>query len=276
MKTLRDIQIRFIGAGNMATSLISGLLNKGLNTAQIKATNPNYNQREYIRKQFNIQVFDDNNEHFGWPDVVVMAVKPQVMKTAITEIRDNIHHTQPLVISVAAGIATAQMQDWLQQPSAVIRTMPNTPAAIGQGAIGMFANGQVTSEQRSLCEQIMDAVGTSVWVTEETDMDIVTALSGSGPAYFFMFIQALQNAAEELGLSAENARLLTQQTAVGATLLAERSDRPISELIEQVTSPQGTTYAALSQFNQLQIDDIVKQAVTAAWQRSAELSADSD
>lgn len=276
MKTLRDIQIRFIGAGNMATSLISGLLNKGLNTAQIKATNPNYNQREYIRKQFNIQVFDDNNEHFGWPDVVVMAVKPQVMKTAITEIRDNIHHTQPLVISVAAGITTAQMQDWLQQPSAVIRTMPNTPAAIGQGAIGMFANGQVTSEQRSLCEQIMDAVGTSVWVTEETDMDIVTALSGSGPAYFFMFIQALQNAAEELGLSAENARLLTQQTAVGATLLAERSDRPISELIEQVTSPQGTTYAALSQFNQLQIDDIVKQAVTAAWQRSAELSADSD
>lgn len=276
MKTLRDIQIRFIGAGNMATSLISGLLNKGLNTAQIKATNPNYNQREYIRKQFNIQVFDDNNEHFGWPDVVLMAVKPQVMKTAITEIRDNIHHTQPLVISVAAGITTAQMQDWLQQPSAVIRTMPNTPAAIGQGAIGMFANGQVTSEQRSLCEQIMDAVGTSVWVTEETDMDIVTALSGSGPAYFFMFIQALQNAAEELGLSAENARLLTQQTAVGATLLAERSDRPISELIEQVTSPQGTTYAALSQFNQLQIDDIVKQAVTAAWQRSAELSADSD
>ncbi len=276
MKTLRDIQIRFIGAGNMATSLISGLLNKGLNTAQIKATNPNYNQREYIRKQFNIQVFDDNNEHFGWPDVVVMAVKPQVMKTALTEIRDNIHHTQPLVVSVAAGITTAQMQDWLQQPGAVIRTMPNTPAAIGQGAIGMFANGQVTSEQRSLCEQIMDAVGTSVWVTKETDMDIVTALSGSGPAYFFMFIKALQNAAEELGLSAENARLLTQQTAVGATLLAERSDRPISELIDQVTSPQGTTHAALCQFNQLQIDDIVKQAVTAAWKRSAELSAGSD
>ncbi len=276
MKSIRDIQIRFIGAGNMATSLISGLLNKGLNTGHIKATNPNYNQREYIRQRFNIQVFDDNNEHFGWPDVVVMAVKPQVMKTALLEIRDNIHDSQPLVISVAAGITTAQMQTWLQQPTAIIRTMPNTPAAIGQGAIGMFANNHVSTEQRTLCEQVMDAVGTSVWVSEETDMDIVTALSGSGPAYFFTFIKALQTAAEELGLSPENARLLTQQTAVGATLLAERSDVPMSDLIEQVTSPQGTTHAALSRFHDLNFDDIIKQAVHAAWHRSAELSADSD
>jgi pyrroline-5-carboxylate reductase len=276
MKTLRDIQIRFIGAGNMATSLISGLLNKGLNTAQIKATNPNYNQREYIRKQFNIQVFDNNNEHFGWPDVVVMAVKPQVMKTALTEIRENIHHTQAVVVSVAAGITTTQIQEWLHEPSAIIRTMPNTPAAIGQGAIGMFANNRVSTAQRSQCEQIMDAVGTSVWVTQESDMDIVTALSGSGPAYFFKFIQALQKAAEDLGLSTQNARLLTRQTAVGAALLAERSDRPITELIEQVTSPQGTTHAALTRLNDLHLDDVVRQAVTAAWQRSAELSADSD
>lgn len=276
MKSIRDIQIRFIGAGNMATSLISGLLNKGLNTGHIKATNPNYNQREYIRKQFNIQVFDDNNEHFGWPDVVVMAVKPQVMKTALTEIRGNIHHTQPVVVSVAAGITTGQMQDWLQQPAAIIRTMPNTPAAIGQGAIGMFANDRVTAEQRLMCEQMMDAMGTSVWVTKETDMDIVTALSGSGPAYFFTFIKALQNAAEELGLSRENARLLTQQTAVGAALLAERSDVPIAELIDQVTSPQGTTDAALTRFHELHIDEVIKQAVTAACQRSAQLSADSD
>jgi pyrroline-5-carboxylate reductase len=276
MKTIRDIQVRFIGAGNMATSLISGLLNKGFNTGHIKATNPNYNQREYIRKQFNIQVFDDNNEHFGWPDVVVMAVKPQVMKTALTEIRDNIHHVQPLVVSVAAGITTEQMQAWLQQPTAIIRTMPNTPAAIGQGAIGMFANPHVTDTQRQMCEQMMDAMGTSVWVTEETDMDIVTALSGSGPAYFFTFIKAMQTAAEELGLSPENARLLTQQTAVGASLLAERSDLTMAELIEQVTSPQGTTHAALNRFHELNIDDIVKQAVTAACQRSAELSADSD
>ena len=276
MKSIRDTQIRFIGAGNMATSLISGLLNKGFNTAHIKATNPNYNQREYIRKQYNIQVFDDNNEHFGWPDVVVMAVKPQVMKTALTEIRDNIHHTQPLVVSVAAGITTAQMQDWLQQPTAIIRTMPNTPAAIGQGAIGMFANPHVTDTQRQMCEQMMDAMGTSVWVTKETDMDIVTALSGSGPAYFFTFIKAMQNVAEELGLSPENARLLTQQTAVGASLLAERSDLSMAELIDQVTSPQGTTHAAITRFHELNIEDIVKQAVTAACQRSAELSADSN
>ncbi|KAA3641867.1 MAG: pyrroline-5-carboxylate reductase [Proteobacteria bacterium] len=272
---MRDIQIRFIGAGNMATSLISGLFNKGFNTNQIKATNPNYNQREYIRSQFNIQVFDDNNEHFGWPDVVVMAVKPQVMKTALMEIRDNIQHTQPLLVSVAAGITTSQMQDWLQHPNAIIRTMPNTPAAIGQGAIGMYANNEVTDSQRFMCEQIMDAVGTSVWVSEESDMDIVTALSGSGPAYFFTFIKALQAAAEELGLSAENAALLTQQTAVGASLLAERSDVSMDVLIDQVTSPQGTTHAALMQWQHLDFENIVKQAVVAACQRSAELSSDS-
>lgn len=149
MKSIREIQIRFIGAGNMAASIISGLLNKGLNTAHLRATNPDYNQREYIRKKFNIQVYDDNNEHFGWPDVVVMAVKPKVMKTALTEIRDNIHNTQPVVVSVAAGITTQQMQDWLQQPTAIIRTMPNTPSAIGQGATGMFANPHVTDEHDS-------------------------------------------------------------------------------------------------------------------------------
>ncbi|MCX7543907.1 pyrroline-5-carboxylate reductase [Marinicella gelatinilytica] len=276
MKSIKDIQIRFIGAGNMAASLISGLLNKGLNNGHIKATNPNYNQREYIRNRFKIQVFDDNNEHFGWPDVVVMAVKPQVMKTALTEIRDNIHNSTPVVVSVAAGITTQQMQQWLQHPTAIVRTMPNTPAAIGQGAIGMFANEHVTKSQRLMCEQMMDAVGTSVWVTKETDMDIVTALSGSGPAYFFTFIKALQAAAEELGLSKENATLLTQQTAIGAALLAERSDLSMLELIDQVTSPQGTTHAALTQLRDLNFEDIVKQAVIAATKRSAELSSDSN
>lgn len=276
MKSIKDIQIRFIGAGNMAASLISGLLNKGLNNGHIKATNPNYNQREYIRNRFKIQVFDDNNEHFGWPDVVVMAVKPQVMKTALTEIRDNLHNSTPVVVSVAAGITTQQMQQWLQHPTAIVRTMPNTPAAIGQGAIGMFANEHVTKSQRLMCEQMMDAVGTSVWVTKETDMDIVTALSGSGPAYFFTFIKALQAAAEELGLSKENATLLTQQTAIGAALLAERSDLSMLELIDQVTSPQGTTHAALTQLRDLNFEDIVKQAVIAATKRSAELSSDSN
>jgi|SRR5690554_881054 len=276
MKSLSDIRIRFIGAGNMASSLIGGLLQKGLTTGQISATNPSYNQRETIRKQHKIQVYDDNNAHFGWPDVVVMAVKPQVMKTALVEIRDNIHNSNPVVVSVAAGITTQQMLDWLQKPTAIVRTMPNTPAAIGQGAIGMYANQHVTASQRSMCEQMMDAVGTSVWVTEETDMDIVTALSGSGPAYFFTFIKALQTAAEELGLSPANAALLTQQTAVGAALLAERSDLSMTELIDQVTSPQGTTHAALTQLQAANFDAIVKQAVVAATQRSAELSADSD
>lgn len=276
MKSISDIQIRFIGAGNMASSIIGGLLNKGLNTNQITATNPGSEKRELMRKQHNIEVYADNNEHFGSPDIVVMAVKPQVMKTALQDVRENIIKTSPLVLSVAAGLTVDQMQAWLDHPTAIIRTMPNTPALIGEGVIGMFGNKEVSPEQRHLAEQMMDSIGTSIWAETERDMDIITAISGSGPAYFFTFIKALQQAAENYGLTTADAALLAQKTAVGAALLADQSDQSITDLINQVTSPKGTTDAALTRLKKGGFEDTVTAAVEAAFNRSVALSADND
>lgn len=276
MNSTRDLRIRFVGAGNMAASLIGGLLNKGLTASQISASDPGEEQRDYIRDKFRIMVHADNNAHFGMPDIVVLAVKPQVMKTVLADVKDSILTNDPLVISVAAGITTAQIERWLTPTLSVVRTMPNTPALIGQGAIGMFANGQVDQRQKRMTEQIMDAVGTAVWLDEETQVDAVTALSGSGPAYFFMFMEHLQAAAESLGLSARDAALLTKKTAVGAALLAERSDESLATLRERVTSPNGTTAAALEAFAQQHIDAIISQALQAANERSVTLSREFD
>lgn len=276
MKTIQDIRIRFIGAGNMAASLMGGLLNKGLTASQITASDPGKNQRDYIESQFHIQTFDANDAHFGIPDIAVIAVKPQLMKTVLQDVKPCLERTQPLVISVAAGITTEQISRWLDMQVAVVRTMPNTPALIGQGAIGMYANQLVSAEQIQQTEQIMDAVGTSLWVENEAQIDTVTALSGSGPAYFFMFMEYLQEAAEQLGLEPADAALLTRKTAIGAALLAERSPETLATLKQRVTSPNGTTAAALACFDQLHIDQVIKQAITAAHDRSKELSQEFD
>ncbi|MCB1582402.1 MAG: pyrroline-5-carboxylate reductase [Marinicella sp.] len=272
MKSIHDIRIRFVGAGNMAASLIGGLLNKGMTGSQITASEPDKKQRDYIEQQFQIMTFDDNNTHFGMPDIVIIAVKPQVMKTVLVDVADSIVRTNPLVISVAAGITTAQIRHWLGADLPVVRTMPNTPALIGQGAIGMFANTEVSQQQRLVTEQIMDAVGTSIWVPQETQIDVVTALSGSGPAYFFMFMEYLQQAAEKLGLDAKDAALLSKKTAIGAALLAERSPESLSTLKQRVTSPNGTTEAALQSFTQSNMEQIVQDALKAAHDRSIALS----
>ena len=283
MKNITDLRIRFVGAGNMAASLIGGLINKGLMPSQITASDPGKNQREHIEKQFQVQTFSDNTEHFGMPDVVVIAVKPQIMEMVLESVKADFAQVNPLIISVAAGITTDQINRWTQVEGgndasnhAIVRAMPNTPALIGQGAIGMFANAQVTDEHKHQTEQLMDAVGTSIWVTEEVNIDAVTALSGSGPAYFFMFMEHLQQAAEDLGLSPENAALLTKKTATGAALLAERSPESLRTLKDRVTSPNGTTYAALQSFEQSATDKTVKTALQAAFDRSIEMSKEFD
>jgi pyrroline-5-carboxylate reductase len=276
MKSIQDIRIRFVGAGNMAASLIGGLINKGMTASQITASDPGQNQRDYIEKQFQIMTFDDNNAHFGMPDIVVIAVKPQIMKQVLQDVAQSIVRTNPLVISVAAGITTGQICQWLEADLPVVRTMPNTPALIGQGAIGMFANDRVSENQLLMTEQVMDAVGTSIWVQDESQIDTVTALSGSGPAYFFMFMEYLQQAAEKLGLNAHDAALLSKKTAIGAALLAERSPETLSQLKDRVTSPNGTTAAALASFTEAHIDRIIEDAIKSAHHRSIELSKEFD
>ncbi len=276
MKNIQDLRIRFVGAGNMAASLIGGLIAKGLTASQITASDPGANQREHIEQQFQVQTYGDNNAHFGMPDVVVVAVKPQIMKQVLSDVKNSLSGVNPLIISVAAGITTAQMSQWTDPSLAIVRAMPNTPALIGQGAIGMFANQHVSREQKHQTEQIMDAVGTSIWVEQEQQIDAVTALSGSGPAYFFMFMEHLQAAAQNVGLSPQQAALLTKKTAVGAALLAERSPETLATLKDRVTSPNGTTHAALQSFEKQGIESVIDGAVLSAFERSIALSKEFD
>ncbi len=274
MKKLTDLKVRFVGAGNMATSLIGGLINRGFMPSQIRASDPGGHQRQAVTERFGVQTFDDNNAHFGIPDVVVFAVKPQIMKKVTLDVANSIAETGALVISIAAGIKVKHLESWLSDDTAIVRTMPNTPALIGEGATGLYANQNVNKTQRRLTESIMDSVGISHWVDKEFKIDVVTALSGSGPAYFFLFMEYMQKTAIELGLSPEVAAKLTEQTALGSAILAQRSPDDIKVLREKVTSPKGTTEAALKSFNNNDLERTIKQAINAANDRSKQLSDD--
>jgi len=274
MKKLSNLKVRFVGAGNMATSLIGGLINRGFLPSQITASDPGGHQRQVVTEKFGVKTFGDNNEHFGIPDVVVLAVKPQIMKQVALDVAESVIETGALVISIAAGIKIEHLEQWISKDIPIVRSMPNTPALIGEGATGIFANANVSREQKHLTEAILDSVGISHWVDEEYKIDVVTALSGSGPAYFFLFMEYLQKTAVELGLSEEVAAKLTEQTALGSAILAQRSQDDITVLRQKVTSPNGTTEAALKSFQANDFAKIINQAVKAANQRSQELSED--
>ena len=274
MKKLSNLKVRFVGAGNMATSLIGGLINRGFLPSQITASDPGGHQRQVVTEKFGVKTFGDNNEHFGIPDVVVLAVKPQIMKQVALDVAESVIETGALVISIAAGIKIEHLEQWISKDIPIVRSMPNTPALIGEGATGLFANANVNREQKHLTEAILDSVGISHWVDEEYKIDVVTALSGSGPAYFFLFMEYLQKTAVELGLREEVAAKLTEQTALGSAILAQRSQDDITVLRQKVTSPNGTTEAALKSFQANDFAKIINQAVKAANQRSQELSED--
>ena len=274
MKKIEDLKVRFVGAGNMAASLIGGLIKRGFLPSQISASDPGHHQRQILTEKYGVHTYQGNNEHFGIPDVVILAVKPQIMKQVALDIANSVAETNALVISIAAGIKIEHLEHWLSSETAIVRTMPNTPALIGEGATGLFANANVIKEQKHLTEGIMDSVGISHWVDEEFKIDVVTALSGSGPAYFFLFMEYMQNTAIELGLSPEVAAKLVEQTALGSAILAQRSPDDISVLREKVTSPNGTTEAALKSFEGNGLEEIIKQALNAANERSIQLSKD--
>lgn len=272
MKKLNQLKVRFVGAGNMATSLIGGLINRGFLPSQITASDPGGHQRQIVTEKYGVQTFDDNNAHFGIPDVLILAVKPQIMEKVATDVAASVIETGALVISIAAGIKIEHLEKWIAKDVSIVRTMPNTPALIGEGATGMFANSFVTKKQKHLTEGIMDSVGISHWVDEEYKIDVVTALSGSGPAYFFLLMECMQKTAIELGLKPEVAAKLTEQTALGSAILAQRSFDEIAVLREKVTSPNGTTEAALRSFAENNFEQTVKKALMAANERSIQLS----
>jgi pyrroline-5-carboxylate reductase len=262
----------FIGGGNMAVALISGLTRRGFPGERIVVADPLLDALRRLQAQYGTRPAADNSHAVQNAQVVILAVKPQYLQAVALEIAPHLPATS-LVISIAAGIPHAALSRWLGARNPVIRTMPNRPAFNGCGATALYAPAAVGAEQRALAQAIMSAVGTTVWVEHESQLDTVTALSGSGPAYFFLLMEALEAAAQARGLPADVAHELTLQTAFGAAQMARQSREPLATLREQVTSKGGTTAAALAVFDAAGLRAIVAAALTAADRRSSELAA---
>lgn len=270
---MKDQNLCFIGCGNMGRSLIGGLLADGYRADRLCGIDPNPQQREITQGRFGIEVYEDNPGIVNQADILVLAVKPQQMQATLTGLAAAINGARsPLVISVAAGIRIAAIDQWLGHDLPVIRAMPNTPAIIRTGVTGLYANQRTTAEHRQQAESLMRSVGAVVWVAVEEQLDIVTALSGSGPAYFFLLMELLESAAVEQGLPSEQARLLTMETALGAARMVMESSHTAATLRQQVTSPGGTTEAALRVLTQGGIENLIRQALDAARDRSVELA----
>lgn len=264
--------IAFIGGGNMATSLIGGLIADQFDAKSILVTDKDNEKLTSLSANFGIVAVNDNKEAAQRADVILLSVKPQIMASVAEEISGHLDH-QPLIISIAAGIRESDLNHWLGGNRSLVRTMPNTPALVQTGATGMHANDAVSAEQKEQAESIMRAVGLTCWVESENTLDAITALSGSGPAYFFLVMEAMQAAGESMGIAPETAKLLTLQTALGAAKMAiESSDSPAT-LRQKVTSPGGTTEQAL---NSLMSDgrllEVFHDALNKAKDRSIELS----
>ncbi len=262
------MKIAFIGGGNIAAALIAGLLRAGRPAADLAVVEIDSARCEQLRRQFGVRAASAADAALGDADAVVLAVKPQVMRQACEAARP--HLGRPLVVSVAAGIRAADIARWLGT-AAIVRTMPNTPALIGRGVTGLAATAQVGGAQRDLAESILRTAGEVVWFDDEAKLDAVTAVSGSGPAYVFYFIEALARAAAELGLTAGQARQLAVQTFVGAAHQAADSSEPLAALRERVTSKGGTTAAALAWLESNAVQARIVEAVHAAHRRAGEL-----
>ncbi|MGH1486245.1 MAG: pyrroline-5-carboxylate reductase [Cellvibrionaceae bacterium] len=265
--------ITFIGAGNMAASIIGGLIKQGYNAGNIIASDPNQSSLDQLQQQFGIAISTDNLKACEQAKVVVLAVKPQILKLVCETLKPGLT-TSPLIISIAAGIGINSLSNWLGNELPIVRCMPNTPALVQQGATGLYANAKVDDEQRQQTQQLLDAVGTTVWLEEEGQIDAVTAISGSAPAYFFLLMEAMIEAGIKQGLSREQAQQLTLQTAAGAATLALNSDVTVDELRRRVTSPGGTTEQAILSFEQANFQGIVEDAMLACAERSQEMAAE--
>ncbi len=267
---MSDASICFIGGGNMATSLIGGLIASGRPAADITVSEPDEGRRQALNERFGVQVVADNTAVTA--DVVVLAVKPQILGPVCREMGPGLAPRSPLVISIAAGIRVDSIARWLGFDAAIIRAMPNTPALLGCGASGLFANRHVTSTQRDQGESILRAVGLTQWVTEEAQMDAVTAVSGSGPAYVLMLMEAMAEAGVNMGLAPATARLLVMETAFGAAKMAMESAETPAELRARVTSPGGTTQAATRHLEEGGFRQLVGEALERARARAATLA----
>ncbi len=273
-----DKKIGFIGAGNMAYSLIGGLTATGVAGQNLWVSDPDEHKTSALAEQFNVNISQSNTQLVQTVDAIILAVKPQQLAQLCSEITTQVMIHKPLIISIAAGVLSKDIELWLNVGAneanqiALVRCMPNTPALVQSGATALYANDQAGDADKTLAESILRAVGLTLWLDNEASMNAVTALSGSGPAYFFLVIEALEKAGIKLGLDEQTAQLLAVQTAFGAAKMALESDDSAATLRNKVTSPGGTTEAAISILQQGHLEDLFDQAVQAAHDRSVELA----
>lgn len=260
-----------IGGGNMARSLIGGLIARGADATRISVADPVASQLASLQQQFGVRVSASNADAARDADVIVLAVKPQEMRNVTTALAPALAPRRPLIISVAAGIRAADIQRWCGG-IAVVRCMPNRPALQGCGMTGLFATSDVSPAERKLAAELLSAVGATLWVDQESQMDAVTAVSGSGPAYFFLLIEMLEAAGVSLGLPVEVSRKLAIETAYGSGCMARAATESAATLRQQVTSKGGTTEAALEHLEAQNVRAIFAAAITAAARRSAQLA----
>lgn len=265
----KQVKIGFVGGGNMAAALIGGLADKLTEGANIHVVDINEDALNRLSNQFGVTTATRIDEALAQCDVIVLAVKPQQMRDVVKEVKP--HVKVQLLLSIAAGIRATDLSRWLGGHEAIVRTMPNTPALVGMGIAGMAAMKGVSAQQREQAEAIMRAVGKTVWLDDEAQIDPVTAISGSGPAYVFYFIEAMQQAAKEMGLTEAQGTELAIETFRGAAQLAANATEPVALLRERVTSKGGTTYAALTSMEQGGVKEAIVRAVKAAAQRGREL-----
>jgi pyrroline-5-carboxylate reductase len=270
---MTEKRVAFIGGGNMTRAIAVGLIASGYPPQKISVGEPSALQRTALAADLDgAHISGDNNAIVADADCLILAVKPQVLPGVCKDITDAVQTSRPLIVSIAAGIRSRDIDSWLGGDLAVVRVMPNQPALLRKGVSGVFANERTSDAEQEFAGKVMAAVGTVVQVPNESDIDVVTAISGSGPAYFFLLIDMLSKTGTDLGLSASAARTLAIQTATGAAALAAATDEPMESLIDRVRSPGGTTAAALDSLEEQDIRDIFSVALTAARDRAVLLA----
>ncbi|PYF82382.1 pyrroline-5-carboxylate reductase [Marinomonas alcarazii] len=263
--------IAFIGVGNMARAIFSGLLASGYPADRIMGTSRTPEKREYYQQQYGISMYSENEQAVSEADVVVLCVKPAQMQAVVKEFASFVREDQ-LFISVAAGVELDSLATWLGKSVAVVRSMPNTPSQLGAGVTGLIANQYTDDSQKEWVSELFASIGSSVWIEDEAHMHTVTALSGSAPAYFFRFVEAMVKNAKEQGLDEETSRQLASHAMLGAARMIVELEDPIDQLRKNITSPKGTTEQALLSFEAADIDKIVANAMHACVERSKEMA----
>lgn len=269
---MSHLELTVLGAGNMGRALIGGLLRHGMRPEQITVGESQAAARAALSQEFGITATADNAAATGKANLIVLAVKPQDTGSVLAPLAPGLQQRRPVVLSIAAGVRVPALQRWCGTGVPVIRAMPNRAAFVGAGITGLFAPAGVDASQRAMAAQIMQSVGEVVWVPTEEALDVVTALSGSGPAYFFLLAEAMEKAGVELGLPGDTARRLSIATLHGAGLLAQSSDGDLARLRAEVTSKGGTTEAALRVLQAADYEELISRAVAAAARRGSELA----